>query len=409
MGTRLRRAITVPLVTVLALAISGDVATAKQPLSSWPQRVVVPESVNVAAHTVTDGVLYQLVSGTLTPIRGPYRLETREIRTGAVRRGPRFPVGNLALASGYLWVYGSSGMRPRLFEVDPRILKVVRSINLPTAQTENPWLALSAGPDRSLWVGTSQMLRRIDTASGRVLATVAPPAGLAVASLSLDPVGTHLYVSMAHIVKGGLAGWAVIEYDSRSGRELAQAQRGLITYSVAGASVTAVPGGVWASFRTGMLGLTIHLRQSDLAMIPPPGQNVAQSPANTLFHWPMSASTIYAGGALWITNESGIIACLNPLSGQVRASEHIQRSPSSLAVHRRRQWARRDSGRAADALLGLSATGGDGRSRKPPRTSGSQSIAHAVPSIGQHAVILVREHGRGGTLALGLAANGSAS
>ncbi len=59
----------------------------------------------------------------------------------------------------------------------------------------------------------------------------------------------------------------MLEYDAHSGRLLVRSPARLLDESVAG---TAVPGGVWASFRTGLLGLTIHLCHRDLAMIPPP-------------------------------------------------------------------------------------------------------------------------------------------
>jgi hypothetical protein len=104
---------------------------------------------------------------------------------------------------------------------------------------------------------------------------------------------------------------------------VAVAASGLITDSVAGAALTAVPGGVWASFRTGMLGLTIHLRQTDLAVIAPPGLGIAQTPATGIFHWPMYATTVYGGGALWLANQTGIVACLNPRTGKVRAREKV--------------------------------------------------------------------------------------
>lgn len=123
--------------------------------------------------------------------------------------------------------------------------------------------------------------------------------------------------------RSGLVGGAVLEYDARTGRLLARSSARLLTGSVAGAALTAVAGGVWAAFRTGMLGLTIHLRQPDLAMVAPPGASVASLPANGLFHWPMSATTIYGGGALWLATESGIVACLDPASGKVRASERL--------------------------------------------------------------------------------------
>ncbi len=91
----------------------------------------------------------------------------------------------------------------------------------------------------------------------------------------------------------------------RAVRTPARTQFGTRARRLAGVALTAMPGGVWASFRTGMLGLTIHLGQHDLAMITPPGPGVAQRPANGLFQWPMSATTVYGGGALWLVNEAG--------------------------------------------------------------------------------------------------------
>jgi len=125
----------------------------------------------------------------------------------------------------------------------------------------------------------------------------------------------------------------VLEYDARSGYRLAAAASGPLRYSVAGAALTAVPEGVWASFRTGMLGLTVHLGRAGLRMIAPPGPDIARRPADGLFHWPMYEVTGYGGGALWLANQLGIVACLDPRTGAVRASERTagpSASPSFL-------------------------------------------------------------------------------
>jgi hypothetical protein len=156
-----------------------------------------------------------------------------------------------------------------------------------------------------------------------VLTMARLPVKMAASDLADDPAGEHLYVSAAHMVRGGMEGNVVLEYDARSGRLLAEANHGLVTYSVAGSALTAVPGGVWVSFRTGMLGLTLHLRQPDLATVAPPGPNIAQSPATSLFHWAMYAATSYGGGALWLANQVGIVACLDPRTGKPRAIERL--------------------------------------------------------------------------------------
>jgi outer membrane protein assembly factor BamB len=96
-----------------------------------------------------------------------------------------------------------------------------------------------------------------------------------------------------------------------------------VTDSVAGGALTAVPGGVWISFRTGMMGETILLGQSDLAMVGPPSSDLGESQPDGVFGWIMGASTIYGDGAVFVVNQNGVMACVDPDSGQIRAQEHL--------------------------------------------------------------------------------------
>ena len=77
----------------------------------------------------------------------------------------------------------------------------------------------------------------------------------------------------------------------------------------------------------------------------------------------MGASTIYGGGALWLANQNGVMACVDPRIGVVRAQEHLADALAAdvelLAVdaaigsavrHRRR---RLGSHHPAAGLLGL--------------------------------------------------------
>jgi streptogramin lyase len=276
------------------------------------------------------GTAYALVAKTNTPMQGPWVLRRTDLRSGAVRRGPTFPVGGLTMASGYLWIYGPPGAAPQpvISQVNPVTLARVRSIPLAPvpASSDGQPLTVAAGPGDSVWIGSDQTLLRVSASTGVGLTRVRLPPGLAVSDISMDPAGRNLYASAAHVVSGGIEGNQVLEYDARSGRRLATAASGLITYSVAGAALTAVPGGVWASFRTGMLGLTIHLRQQDLAQIAPPEPGITWQPATGVFHWPMDATTLYGGGALWLANQAGIVACLDPRTGEIRASEHVRQS-----------------------------------------------------------------------------------
>jgi len=300
--------------------------------ASWPQRLLERQS---PAEPISDqvinpaaGAAYALISRTHTPMRGPYVLECTELRTGSVHIGPVFSVGSLTAASGYLWVYGAPrpGSQPVISQVNPATLARIRSIPLPPVPAGFGGAVFTTGVGNSVWIGSYRTLLQVSASTGTALTRVTLPPGLVVSDISVDPAGTTLYVSAARVVQGGTGGLVMLEYDARSGRRLATASSGLITYSVAGATLTAVPGGVWASFRTGMLGLTIHLRQQDLALMAPPGPGIALQPATGIFHWPMYEATIYGSGALWLANQVGIVACLDPRTGKVRASERVSQS-----------------------------------------------------------------------------------
>ncbi len=276
------------------------------------------------------GAVYPLVSKTNTSVRGPWVLCRLDLRTGAVHLGQTFPVGSLIMASGYLWVYGAPGpgSQPAVSQVGPVTVALTRPIPLPPVPPgfAGPPVAVTAGPGGSVWIGSDRALLRVSASTGSVLARAMLPHGLAVWDISADTAGRILYVSAAHMVRGGGEGNVMLEYDARFGHRLATASGGLIRYSVAGAALTAVPGGVWLSFRTGMLGLTIHLGKKGLRMIAPPRPGIALRRPNGVFHWPMYETTAYGGGALWVADQLGIMACLDPRTGRIRASERLRQS-----------------------------------------------------------------------------------
>jgi len=274
------------------------------------------------------GAVFLLASETNTPERGPWALCRISLATGRARLGQTFPVSDLAMASGYLWVYsaGRTSAQPvTVSQVSPVTLARIRPIPLPRAPANFGLpAAVTAGPTGSVWIGYDRTLLRVDAATGHILARITLPPGLAVSNDAVAASGTALYAASTHIAKdGGMAGAVMLEYDARSGRKLAEASGGLLRYSAAGAELTAVPGGVWASFRTGMMGLTIHLGANGLRMLTPPGPRIGLTPPNSVFHWPMYATTAYGGGALWVANQASIVACLDPRTGTVLAGEHL--------------------------------------------------------------------------------------
>lgn len=313
---------------------SSSRESSAQAATRWPERVVLreiaTEAISQQVYDPAAASVYELISTSKSAIQGPWILRRTDVTTRSVTAGPTFTVGSLAIASGYLWIYGTPGpgSQPMISQVNPATLAVVRSVSVPAepANAGVPSQSVAAGPDGSVWVASFQTLLRLNPSTGRVLAQLRLPAGLAVSDISADPAHGTLYVSAGRLVSGGAEGDVLLEYDARSGRLLATASGGLVSDSVVGAALTAVPGGVWASFRTGMLGLTIHLGRQALRMIAPPGPDVAQQPADSVFHWPMYAVTSYGGGALWVANQTGIVACLDPATGRIRDSERVSQS-----------------------------------------------------------------------------------
>ncbi len=295
----------------------------------WPERRILPESVHIVSQVFdpdTD-VLYTLVSRTQASANGSYVLQATDLRTGAVRRGDSYPLARLSLVSGYLWVSGwpSAGTPPVLGQVDPETLRTVRLVSPSRVSWDS---VVAPGPAGSVWVGAYRMLLRMSVGSGAVLARTVLPPGLGLSDMAASADGAFLYVSAAHLVAGGAEEGAVLlEYSARTGKLLAKTDRTPISYSVAGADLTALPAGVWVSFRTGNLGLSVLLDERALATV------IAPVPPRTpegVYYWPMFSSSVYAEGALWVTTLTGLVACVNPATGQVRASETVTSQSAQL-------------------------------------------------------------------------------
>jgi hypothetical protein len=310
--------------------------------NTWVAHVIAPGSCPQVVD-VTAGAAFSLLSHSPGG-QGPWVLERTGIDSATTVTGPTFSVGVLALASGFLWIScgRASGIAsgPLLCQVDPTTLTIVRQIQLP--QSKNPELdgfgvAVADGPADTVWVGYEQILVHVNALDGAILSSE-PIASGSLDSLSLDPDQRVLYASLAYpLVSGDTVDAAVVEFDATTGRSLVETSADSpATGSVAGGALTAVPGGVWMSFRTGMAGSTILLRQPDLAMVGPPSSALNEGFADGVFVWMMSASTVYGLGTLFLANENGVLACIDPQTGAVRAQERLTLAegpdPQLLAV-----------------------------------------------------------------------------
>jgi len=300
----------------------------------WPERTLAPVPGLLAVDPAGNDA-YALVSETTAPEQGPYRLQRTDLVDHRVQDGPLFPQSSLAFLAGDLWVFGAVDMgsvgpstQAQAYEVDSGTLSVVRTLTLPPARSADASMALAAGPEGSVWIGYSQNLLRVDAATGAVQDEITVPSGLLVSDVAVDPAGQFLYVAYTHNVGSpsvGVPGGSVVyEYDATSGQELVSTVKGPASGSIAGASLVAVPGGVWVSFRVGMSGVTLLLRQSDLAAV---AGSTSDASIGSAFAWMMGASVAYGDGTLFLAQVTGLVACIDPQTGEVRGSETLPNSP----------------------------------------------------------------------------------
>jgi hypothetical protein len=320
------------IAAIAAVACTGTARPASAPAAEpqWPQRVLWHESyTQMYAEQVLDqtaDVLYTLAPATDSASQIPNVLGATNLRTGHVRRGGgSYQQDGLALASGYLWVYGGTV----LDEVDPRTLGTIRSITLPqaafAAEPYNQVAGVVAGPPGSVWVGASRALIRLSTRTGAVLGRVAVPAGLNLDDVDDLPGGTYLYAAAQRPQPA--FGAVVLEYSAGTGRLLARTSADPLPFSLAGADLTAVPGGVWAWFRTGMDGQSMLLSAPSLRIRSGPPW-----PSESIYNWGMGSSSIYGGGALWVMTDDGLQACVNPATGRAIAEQRVTSSTAQPAI-----------------------------------------------------------------------------
>jgi len=290
-----------------------------------------PQVVDLAA-----GAGFALVSDVPTG-QGPWVLQRIDIDRATTESGPSFSDATLAAAAGYLWIscgrsVAGDGVGPLLCQVDPTTLAVVRQVALPPPDVP-AWggaVVVVAGPEGTVWAGYGRALVHVAVADGALLSAETIASGT-VASLSVDPAGRLLYVSLSYpTVSGRAVDASVLEFDARSGDALAATSAdSAVTNSVSGGTLTAVPGGVWMSFRVGMSGETLFLRRSDLAVVGPSSSALDQPLPDGVFTWMMDASTIYGAGALLLVNQDGVMACIDPDTGAIRVQEHVDGAAGS--------------------------------------------------------------------------------
>jgi hypothetical protein len=254
---------------------------------------------------------------------GSFKLRRSSLAGGKVTTGPSFRVRSVALASGSLWVFGArpagpTAERMRLYRVSTRTLRVERTMTLGPSRGASGLAALAPGTHGTIWVSFGRTVLHLAARTGATIGTIRLPSGLLAGDIALSPSGRVLYVATSHRTGGGFS--PVLEYGTASLRKLAMNTKSVTAVNVGGGMLTAAPGGVWVSFRTGMLGQTVLLRQQDLRSVKLPSAGSRHS----LFTWAMGATTAYAAPSLYLVqNVSAVAGCVSPSTGHIRARGHF--------------------------------------------------------------------------------------
>lgn len=285
--------------------------------SAWVSRATIPLGSVTDLVGGTDAV-YALArsfaADNVVPISSSVIRLARGAKTPTYSR-PLQGAAGLAPESSSLWVVltdPSAREATTIDQFDATSLRLLHTFGLHVRAASSYPAVLAAVPRGPLWVGIGKGLYRVSPTTGAVTATIAQPGALT--DLSVSPDGTVLYTASS---EGNGVGLIVTERSSTNGAVLSTTS---IPGAVAGGQLSASSSGVWASFRTGMLGDTILLRSSDLRrLVPAPGMTGTLA---TPFVAVMGVDGTVSGSALWLSSYQSL-ACADPSTGQVRASEPL--------------------------------------------------------------------------------------
>lgn len=315
-------AIPTPSTSNTSPASTGSASTTTTPttipVASWPEQPL---------HEPTGGSYATLGGSLYVDEANPGQTATDEpvLRvdgqtTQVVARSALLPTGQLAAAGQTLWLAPqptTPGQPLSVIELNPITLSGPGFLALPGASDSSGSPLVIAGNSAGLlWVGYGTHLYEIDTAHPAVVAQAT--ANNQIVGLALDGSG-RLYDSLSGEVPPTTP--KVEQRNSVTGSLRASTTNP----SVAGARLVAASSGVWASYRTGLLGASTLYAADTLA--------VATTSSAPYFAGGMDVYTSLAGGALWVTTTSNL-TCADPDTGAVRASESSSNGypPTVVAV-----------------------------------------------------------------------------
>jgi hypothetical protein len=302
------------VVTVCVTQVAASAASVSDQVR-WPSHSVLAEPPRLGiGNQVIDPVAGTDFALASVNAGKSWRLRRTVLSSGRVKFGAKFPVGSIGLGGGSVWVYGSEAgahgaITFKLYQVNPSTLAVIRSRTLASARNTAGFMGLAPDGSSDVAVGFMRSIFILNAKTGAKVGSITIRRGLLVSDVAV--LGRSLYVA----ANGPDGGSTVFEFDARTLRQVASNSRRPLSFSVGGARLTAAPGGVWVTFRTGMLGLTVLLRQRGLSSVALPGSG---TPGN-LFAFVMSETTEFAGASVFLAKEGGQVGCVNPGTGRIRA------------------------------------------------------------------------------------------
>jgi hypothetical protein len=167
-----------------------------------------------------------------------------------------------------------------------------------------------------LWIaGGERTVSLVSATTGAVIRSV-DLAGT-ISSISIDPTGHFLYVSLNGLMSDPAAAVSTVinELDATTGRLVAHAG---IKFTLGWATLDAVQGGVWVSYRGGMMGAVVLLRAAGLTNASgSKGQRDEVIPTMGI-PITMGVSSVQVGSVVWLSAALGT-SCVSPSSGAFRA------------------------------------------------------------------------------------------
>jgi hypothetical protein len=302
------------------------------PSMTWPGRLVA-STPHIRSVVATTTALYWITGVPLTtriPPRACRRGSTVPVRddptSGARQRGPALKdcAMKLVAAGPSLWSLAVSGSSLVVTSLNPATLVVKRTETFPTTQVPgsichvDTCATLAAGPGSVLWLTNGARIWRIDAATGAVEGGFTPATNAA--ALAAGSTGALLYTSGKNPTGHGTA---IDEYSVTSGTRVAHVAFPLAVVT-GPAQLAAGPDNVWTSYRGGMAGAASNLSSAGLASLPNP-----QTPLTAkgrlhvqVFSHMQGVSITATGGSLWL-DSYGVLACVDPATGAVRAFEQV--------------------------------------------------------------------------------------